>query len=166
MGFNQSGDMSTLTGSSLKLFEKFTYPGISVSSTENNINTRLVKAWAAINRILIIWKSEQSDDIKYIFFQTAVMSTLLHGCTKWTLTNFIEKKLDGNCTRMLGAILNKSWKHHPSKQLQYGHLPPISKTIQIRRTIYTGHCWWSKDKLISELLLWTPLHRRECRTTN
>ena len=35
------------------------------------------------------------------------------------------------------------------------HLPPISKTIQIRRTRHEGHCWRSKDKLISDVLLWT-----------
>ena len=70
-----------------------------------------------------------------------------------------KKKLDGNCTRMLLAILNKSWKQHPKKQLLDGHLPPISKTIQIRRTRYAGHCWRSKDKLISDVLQWTPSQR-------
>ena len=42
------------------------------------------------------------------------MSILLYGCTTWTLTEHIEKNLDGNCTRMLQAILNKSWKQHPT----------------------------------------------------
>ena len=46
----------------------------------------------------------------------------------------IEKNLDGNCTRMLRAILYESWKQHPSKQQLYGHLPSIHKTIQIKRT--------------------------------
>ena len=70
----------------------------------------------------------------------------------------IEKKLDGNCTRMLQAVLNKSEKQHPTKQLLYSHLPLISKTIQIRWTRHEGHCWRSKDKLISNVLLWTPSH--------
>ena len=38
MYFNQKGDISTLNCSSLKLVDKFTYLGISVSSTENDIN--------------------------------------------------------------------------------------------------------------------------------
>ena len=38
----------------------------------------------------------------------------------------------------------------------YGHLPPITKTIQVRRTRYAGHCWRSRDELISDVLLWTP----------
>ena len=43
-------------------------------------------------------------------FQAAVVSILLYGCTTWTLTKRLEKKLDGNYTRMLKAILNKSWQ--------------------------------------------------------
>ena len=86
------------------------------------------------------------------------MSILLYGCTTWTLTKRVEKKLDGNCTRMLWAILNKSWKQHPTKNQLYGHLRPISKTIQIRRTKYAGHYWRSKEELISDILLWTPSH--------
>ena len=50
------------------------------------------------------------------------------------LTKGIERKLVRNCTRMLQAILNKSWKQHPMKQQLYGHLSPISKTIQIIKT--------------------------------
>ena len=44
MCFNQKGDISTLDGTSLKLVEKFTYLGSSVSSTEKDIDTRLTKA--------------------------------------------------------------------------------------------------------------------------
>ena len=61
---------------------------------------------------------------------------------------------------MLWVILNKSWKLHPSKQLQYAHLPPISKTIQKRWTRYGGHCWRSKEELISNILLWASSHGR------
>ena len=72
----------------------------------------------------------------------------------------MEKKLDGGYTRMLGAILNKSKRQHPTKQQLYGHLPPITKTIKIRRTRHTGHCWRSRDKLISDVLQWTPFYGR------
>ena len=51
MCFNQTGDISTLNGRTLKLVDKFTYLGSSVSSTEIDINTRLAKAWTAINRL-------------------------------------------------------------------------------------------------------------------
>ena len=98
--------------------------------------------------------------MKRSFFQAAVVSILLYGCTTWTLTKRLEKKLDGNYTRMLRAILNKSWWQHPTKHQLYGHLPPISKTIQARRTRHAAHCWRSRDELISDVLLWSPAYGR------
>ena len=94
--------------------------------------------------------------MKRSFFQAVVVSILLYGCTTWTLTKRLEKKLDGNYTRMLRAILNNSWRQPPTRHQLYGHLPPITKTIQVRRTWHAGHCWRSRDKLISDVLLWTP----------
>ena len=90
--------------------------------------------------------------------QAAVVSILLYGCTTWTLTKRLEKKLDGNYTRMLRAILNKSWRQHPTIRQLYGHLPPITKTIQVRRARHARHCWRSKDELVSDVLLWTPTY--------
>ena len=151
MCFNQTGDISTLDGTPLKLADKFTYLGSSVESTEKDIDTRLTKAWTAINRLSIIWKSDLTYRMKRSFFQAAVASILLYGCTTWTLTKRLEKKLDGNYTRMLRAILKKSWRQHPTRHQLYGHLPPITKTIQVRRTRHVGHCWRSRDELISDV---------------
>ena len=78
--------------------------------------------------------------------------------SNWTLTKRLEKKLDGNYTRMLRAVLNKSWRQHPTRQQLYGHLPPITKTIPVRRTRHAGHCWRSKDELVIDVLLWTPTY--------
>ena len=96
--------------------------------------------------------------MKRSFFQAAVVSILLYGCTTWTLTQRMEKKLDDNYTRMLRAILNKSWRQHSTKQQLYGHLSPFTKTIKIRRNRHVGHCWRSRDELISDVLLWTSSH--------
>ena len=73
---------------------------------------------------------------------------------------WMEEKLDGNYTRMLRAILNKSWRQHPTKQQLYSNLPPIMKTIQVRWTRHAGHCWRSRYELISDVLIWTPSHGR------
>ena len=54
----------------------------------------------------------------------------------------------------------KSWQQHPTRHQLYGHLPPITKTIQVRRTRHAGHCWRSRDELIRDVLLWTPTHGR------
>ena len=98
--------------------------------------------------------------MKRSFFQAAVVSILQYGCTTWTLTNRLEKTLDGNYTRMRQAILNKSWRQHPTKHQLYGHLPPIPKTIQVWRTRHAGHCWRRRDELISDVLQWTPTYGR------
>ena len=98
-----------------------------------------------------------TDKIKRSFFQVAVVSILLYGCTTWTLTKRL-KRLDGNYTRMLRAILKKSKRQHPTRYQLYGHLPPNRKTIQVRRTRHAGHCWRSKGELISDVFLWTPAY--------
>ena len=158
MCYNQTGDISTLNGTPLKLVDKFTYLGSSVSSTEKDIDTRLTKAWTAIDRLLIIWNSDLTDKMKCSFFQAAGVSILLYGCTTLTLTKRQEKKLNGNYTRILRAILYKSWRQHPTRHELYSHLPPITKTIQARRTRHAGHCWRSRDERVSDILLWTPAH--------
>ena len=131
-----------------------------LANTPDQAETLLHSLERAINRLSIIWKSDLTDKMKRSFFQTAVTSILLYGCTTWTLTKRLEKKLDGNYTRMLRAILNKSWRQHPTKHQLYGHLPPITKTIQVRRARHAGHCWRSRDELIRDVLLWTPTHGR------
>ena len=152
--FNQRGNISTRSTSSLKLIDRFTYQESRVSLTEKDINTWLTKAWTAIDRLSAIWKSDLTNKMKHSFFQAAVISLLLYGCTTWTLTKRMEKKLNDNYSRMLRAIFIKS----STKQQLYGHLPPIMKTIQVRWTTHVGHCWRSKDELISDILLWTPSH--------
>ena len=102
--FNQSDDISTLNCNSLKLVDRFTYLGSSVSSTETDINTRLTKAWPAIDRLSVIWKSGLTDKMKRRFFQAAVVSILLYGCTTWTL----HKNAASNSEQVLEAALRKS----------------------------------------------------------
>ena len=97
---------------------------------------------------------------QHSFFQAAVVWILLYGCITWTLTKRLEKKLDGKYTRMLRAILNKSWRQHPTKHQLYGHFPPITKTIQVRQTRHGGNCWRSSDELIIDVLLWIPTYGR------
>ena len=79
MCFNQRNDISTLKGGLLKL----------------------AKAWTAIDRLSVIWKSDMTDKIKHSFFQAAAVSILLYGCTTEMLIKCMKKKLDGNYTRML-----------------------------------------------------------------
>ena len=79
-------------------------------------------------------------------------------CLKIIKLNIYSKY--GNYPRILRAILNKSWRQQPSRHQLYGHLPPITKTIQVRQTRHAEHCWRSRDELISDVLLWTPTYSR------
>ncbi len=98
------------------------------------------KTWTTIDRLSTIWKSSLSDRIKREFFHTETV-LLLHSCTIWTLTRRYKKKLGIKYTLMLYIALNKSWKQHPTKHHLYGHLPPISQTIQVRRARHAGKRW-------------------------
>ena len=93
MCFNQTGDISTLNRSSLKLVDNITYLGSRVPSIETGIITRLAKAWTAIDKLSVIEKSDLTDKMKHSFFQAAVGSILLNRCTIWKLTNVWGKSL-------------------------------------------------------------------------
>ena len=81
MCFNQRGDISTLKGVPLKLVDKFTYLGSSVSLSEKDIYTWLAKTWSAIDGQYFIWKSGLTNKTKRSFFLAAVLSILLYGRT-------------------------------------------------------------------------------------
>ena len=108
-----------------------------------------------------IWKFDLAYLIKPEFFQTLTVSVLLYGCTFLILMKRIEKKKDRNYTKMLRTVLNKSWKQHPTKQQLYCHLPSISQTIQVR---HAGYCCESKDELVSDIHVDTPMLAKQQKT--
>ena len=122
----------------------------------NCLKYNFLLIYLRVNKWLTL--SNLTDKIKRSFFQAAVVSILLYWCTTWTLTKRLEKKLDGNYSRMLRAILNKTRQQHPTRHQLYSHLPPIAKTIEARRTRHARHSWRSKDELVSDVLLWTPAY--------
>ena len=60
----------------------------------------------------------------------------------------LHKNVASNVEQVLAAT--------PTRHLLYGHLPPITKTIEGILTRHAGHCWRSKDELISDVLLCCP----------
>ena len=109
-----------------------------IHSIYNNIDT--TAAWKKLHFISSVrfdFHMTDSLSIAVNAFASCVfmsVSVLLYECTTWTLTKGMEGKLDGNYTRMLLAILNKSWRQHPTKQQLYRHLALITKAIKIRQT--------------------------------
>ena len=100
---------------------------------------RLTKAWTAINKLLIIRKSDLIDKMKRSFFQAVVMSILLYGCTPLTLTKHL-KKPDENYTRMLRAIFDKSYTATclPSRKLSKLDEPDTQDTAGEAGTSSSG----------------------------
>ena len=89
--------------------------------------------------------------MKRSFFQAAVASVLLYGCTTWTLTKRLEKKLDANYTRMLRA-------NHGGNTPQSTNY--TTTCLPSRKLSSAGHCWMNRDEFISDILQWTPTYGR------
>ena len=158
---NKKGDMTTLKSGPLKLVVKFTIIGRSISSTKYNINTRLAMAWTATDRLSVILKSDLTDKIKSSFFQgsgridTAIWMHYVdvnYNVWRKSLTVIIQECCDPYWTSPGGNIAQNSSCTR--------HLLTITKTVQIRQIRHAGDYWRSKDKLINDVLLWTPSHGR------
>ena len=124
-----------------------------------NIDTRLTKAWTAINRLSIIWKSDLTDKMKRSFFRERRIDTAIwmHNMdSNKTAGEEARRQLHKNAASNLEQFLAATPHKTPTVR------PPasITKTIQVRRTRHAGHCWRSRDELISDVLLWTPTHGR------
>ena len=114
--FKWEGSISTLV-------DEFIYLSSNISSTESDVNICLAKVWNAIKR-----KLDPSDRIKQDCFQAVTVSLLLYKWTTWKLTKY-TKKLDGDSTKILSAVLKKfCWQNHTKQQL-FSHQPPISQSM-------------------------------------
>ena len=164
MMYNQpKGDLMTLNGGKLKMVDDFQYLGSRIASTEKDITMRIGKAWSALQKLNVIWKSRLKRQLKINLFRATVETVLIYGATTWTLTKSLTRRLDGVYTRMLRAALDVSWKTHTTNKKLYGNIPPISQTIKERRLQFSGHCSRAKNEVISEVILWEPRHGKRGR---
>ena len=118
--------------------DDFQYLGSHIASTEKDVHVRLTKAWAALNKMNIIWKSNLSHNLKIQFFKATVESILLYGSGTWTLTKSLETRLNGNYTRMLRTVQNISWKDKILNEELYESNPKISNVVKERRLRFAG----------------------------
>ena len=131
--------IKSLKGKIIKQVNDFKYLGSNVAYTDHDVNVRIGQALAALNNMTSIWKSNISVKMKKKFFRATVESILVYGSITWTLTSYLEKKIDGAymhiCiyTRMLRAALNKRWQDHTSNNELYGNIPKIAITIKEHR---------------------------------
>ena len=128
-----------------------------------DMKIRIAKAWSALNKMDIVWKSTLNRDLKISFFRATVESVLLYGAESWTLTKTLQTRLNGTFTRLLRTALNISWKQHKTNNELYGELPLVSDTLKLRRLRFIGHCWRRKDETVHQVLLWELPHGRRSR---
>ena len=164
MMYNQpEGDLVTLNSGKLKMVDDFQYLGSRIASTEKDIIMRIGKAWSALQKLNVIWKSRPKRQLKINLFRATVETVLAYDATTWTLTKSLTRRIDRVYTRMLRAALDESWKTHTTNKELYGNIPPISQTIIERRLQLSGHCLRATNEVISEVILWEPTHGKRGR---
>ncbi len=70
----------------------------------------------------------------------------------------MEKRLNGNFTRLLRKVLNVIWSDRMTNQQLYGQLPPITDIYRERHLRSLGHVWQREEQTLHSLLLWEPQH--------
>ena len=159
MAYNlrRQGDLTTLDCAKLRQVDDFQYLGSWKDQTTKDLEIRKAKAWAASNKLTVVWKSSISTDLRIRFFRASVKSVLLYWSENLTLTTALEKHLDGCHTKLLRAALKVSCNDHISNKELYRDLPPISTrlSLKVRRLQFNGHCWRSKNGTVSHFF-WEP----------
>ena len=133
MSFNQDEPINVTTISGYKEVDNLKYLGGWMKSTEYDINVRKALAWTACHKLRKVWTSSLKTSIKVRLFIATVESVLLYNSNTWSLTNQMEKRLDGVYTRMLRMAMNVSWKQHMTNEELYGDLPKVTTKIAIHR---------------------------------
>ncbi|KAI8483104.1 hypothetical protein Bbelb_391230 [Branchiostoma belcheri] len=116
--------------------------------------------------------ADYADDLALLANRVADVETLLHALEEAAFgiglyvnaikTGYICFNKHGKIQSLNGTylnkvehftylgVLNKSWKHHPTKAELYGTLQSVSATIRERRARFAGHCYRHKDEFASE----------------
>ena len=118
-------------GTALEEVSNFKYLGAWMASTEKDIKMRKGASWRACScsKLTKIWKSTLPKQLKHRIFAATLESVLLYGCEAWTITNKVERDLDGCYTRMLRTVYKIHWKQHMTNKELYGGLPKLSQKI-------------------------------------
>ena len=150
-------DLTTLDYAKLSQVDDFQYLGSWKDQTTKDLEIRKAKAWAASNKLTVVWKSSLSRDLRIRFFTASVESVLLYWSENLTLTTALEKHLDGCHKKLLRAALNVSCNDHISNKELYRDLFPISTrlSLKVRRLQFSGHYWRSKNGTVSHFF-WEP----------
>ena len=165
MSFNEDSinDVKSINGGFMEEVDNFKYLGGWMKCCQHDVKARKAQAWMACQKLIKIWKSSMSREIKIRLFLVTVESLLLYNAETWTLISTLTKSLDGAYTRMIRMALNISWKQHVTNEELYGDLPKFNCKIRERRLRLAGHCIRHREEIASKLVLWQPLARNPKR---
>ena len=145
----------------------FKYLDSFVADSKKDFLTRKAQAWKACSKLHIIWQSNISRKTKVDFFRACVETILLYGCKTWTVKKDLQDRLDGTYTRLLMRAQNISWREHKTTAEIYHGIPEISSILSQYRARFAGHCYRSKDQIISDVICMRfPLTSRGRRPFN
>ena len=153
-------EVKSLSGNVLKQVDHFKYLGAYMPDSSYDFNMRKGLAWAAVNELDCIWKSNMDKKLKVKFFRSCVESILLYNSETWTVTGNLEKQIDGLYTKLLRRILGVRWSDHVTNKELYGDIPLLSATIRQRRMRFAGHCFRADDQPVSKLIFWSSKGKR------
>ena len=144
-----------LTKGPIKQVDDFKYLGSWLMDCSKDFKVREALAWKACTKLVKIWKSKAiSRNVKLNLFLACVESTLLYNAVTWTMTNTLEKRLDGCYTKLLRFALGYKWSDFVSNAELYGSLKCVSKRLLERKLRFAAHCQRATDQPVSELLFW------------
>ena len=73
---------------------------------------------------IIIRVTYLTDKMKRSFFQAAVTSILLYGCTTWRANKTAGEEARRQLHKNAASNLEQVLRQHPTRHQMYGHLPP------------------------------------------
>ena len=90
------------------------------------------------------------------------MHTYAHTCTYMCVCVCIDMGVF--CLDLRGNIPSKDYIFFSFNN--FIELYSLNSSEKIRRTRHAGHCWRSRDELISDVLLWAPTYGRAKASMN
>ena len=110
-------------------------------------------AYRSARKTRIAWHNTTCQAPRIFTWELFSISLDIDYCTE-------KKRLEDCYTRLLRAAVSRSLRDHISNKALYDW---ICLQFQIRRLQLSGHCWRSKNKTVSQLLLWYLKHCRRSR---
>lgn len=122
---------------------------VTGTDSRKDLLVRKGQAWNGCNKLLRVWQLTFQLPRRSL---SCIKSFLLNGAKTWTMKKELQDRMDGTYTYM--CVKKHFLETHPTKEQIYGELLPVTTTVVRHTAIFAGHCYRSKDQIISGILLW------------